>query len=1283
DRLQFMLEDAAPALVLTQERLKAALPATAAPVVALDSDWDAIERQGRSHADPNTTGVTPDSLAYVIYTSGSTGVPKGVMVRQGGVLNLLHALEQSVYAGHPDWTRVSVNASFAFDSSVKQFVQLLSGRTLVLVPQDVRLDADALLRFIGEQRIDVFDCTPSQLVALLNAGMFDGVRRIPKAFLVGGEAIDTALWRSLGEQPDTAFFNVYGPAECTVDATVARIEADEPAPHIGGPIANVRIYILDRHGRPVPAGVVGEICIGGAGVARGYRNRPELTAERFIADPFSLDPKARLYKTGDLGRWRLDGTIAYVGRNDHQVKLRGQRIELGEIETQLSRHAGVREAIVVAREDAPGEKRLVAYVTATGGAVGAEELRAHLLARLPHYMVPAAFVELEALPLTPNRKVDRNALPKPEADAYARKEYEPPQGEIEAALTAIWQELLHVERIGRHDNFFELGGHSLLATQVISKIRGRLDADLPLKTLFERSTVAQLAESIATAGKNGIPPIEPVDRSQFDRLPLSFAQERLWFINQLESDSPAYNVPGAFVLHGELDADRLDEAFNRIIARHESLRTVFPSHEGQAQQRLLDRVDFRLERIDLSQHATPEERHRTAKEICQADATTPFDLANGPLVRGRIIRLSEREHILMLNMHHIVSDGWSHAVLIRELGVIVEALRHGRQPELSPLPIQYADYSVWQRTRLEESGLLEKQLAYWRQKVGGVPESLDLPTDYPRPALQSVAGATQSFALDAGLTARLRHLAERQGGTLYMVLLAAVKTLLHRYTGQNDICVGSPIANRQYGETEGLIGMFVNTLALRTQVEAEEPFTALFAKVKSTCLEAYEHQDAPFEKVVDAVHPQRNRAISPLFQVMVILQNARKEALDPAIEPSLLETGLSKFDLTVEFSETGKGLAGSIEFSTALYKPQTIARMVEHLTALCEAITARPDARICDLAYLGGEETRRLLVDFNATGAEYPAGYCLHDLFAEEAARHPHDIALICGDERLTYQQLQGRSHDLALYLQSQGVQPDSLVGVCMERSLDMVVSLLGILAAGGAYVPLDPAYPEDRLAYMVRDSRASIVLTQETLQETLRAVMPPETQLIAVDRQRAALEEQVAALKARGVELDRQVAPHHLAYVIYTSGSTGQPKGVAIEHHSPVTLVHWAREIYSTEELAGMLASTSICFDLSVYELFVTLAAGGTIILVPNALALTDLPNRESVTLINTVPSAMEELVRAGAIPPSVRTINLAGEPLPARLVDRIYDTTAAAKVYDLYGPSEDTTYSTFVLRT
>ncbi|HEY0143904.1 MAG TPA: amino acid adenylation domain-containing protein, partial [Thermoanaerobaculia bacterium] len=1296
ERLSHMLHDSRAAIVLTQgtltEKLSALLPA-GTRIVAIDRQWAEIaERVAELKAQgvQLQQQVQPHHLAYVIYTSGSTGQSKGVMVEHRSAVNLFFALKDSVYAeARPGSLRVSVNGPLTFDTSVKQIIQLLDGHILEIIPEDVRRDGEALLRYVRDRRIEVFDCTPSQLRLLLEAGLGRGTAESLQLVLVGGEAIDESTWATLAES-EIRFFNVYGPTECTVDATVAAIRSEKnPLPTIGRPIANVQVYVLDQQSHTQPIGVPGELCIAGAGVARGYLNRDELTRETFVANPFV--PGTRMYKTGDLARWRADGSIQYLGRTDDQVKIRGFRMELGEIEARLNEHPSIAGSAVIAQGH-DGDKQLVAFYRAKEttadhlAELSYEELRAHLTRSLPESMVPAAFVSLAEIPLTPNGKADRLALARLEVTIASGREYVAPRNDTERQVAAVWAEVLNLapEQIGINDNFFELGGHSLLATQLIAKTRARLDIDLPLKAVFERASVAQLAALIVTSAKSAIPPMEPIDRTQFERLPLSFVQERLWFVDQLTPDSAGYNVPVAFTIRGELNLDHLDRAFETILARHETLRTVFPSEEGQARQLIRDHVDFQLQRVDVSHSASTEERDRKARELCEADAAIPFDLTRGPLLRAHVIKLEEHEHILMLTMHHIVTDGWSLGILVNELRTIMDALREGRQPELAPLPIQYVDYAVWQRRWLEEGGILKEQLAYWKEKLAGGPESLDLLTDYPRAAVQSLAGATRTFTLDPSLSAQLKRLAETEGATLFMVLLAAFKTLLYRYTAQSDLCVGSPIANRQHGETEGLIGMFANTLALRSHVEGDDTFAALLSQVKTTCLEAYEHQDAPFEKVVETLGPQRNLAVTPIFQVMLVLQNADIGALDDRFPRYLdLESGTSKFDLTAAFTETPDGLAGLIEYSTALYKPETIARLIGHFTALCGAIAATPAARIRDLEYRSEAETRRLLIDFNDTRVDYPNDVCLHDLFAKQAALHGGDTAVVFGDEQLTYQQLHEKSQDLALYLQSLGVGPDSLVGLCMERSLEMMVAMLGILQAGGAYVPLDPEYPDERLLYMLHDSHAAVLLTQKRLQNQLEALMPSDTRLITVDGQRAEIAAAVAALKTDGVSLQAQVQPRHLAYVIYTSGSTGQPKGVAIEHHSAVTLVQWASGVYGREELAGVLASTSICFDLSVYEIFVTLANGGTIVLVPNVLALINLPAKTAVTLINTVPSAMEELVRAGAIPGTVRTINLAGEPLSTALVDTIYNSTSVNKVYDLYGPSEDTTYSTYTLRT
>ena len=1047
DRLEYMVEDCQAKVVLTQEKLRSKMqPLLAEDVrlVALDNQWLEISEAAAALKVQQIVlrkEVGPRNLSYLIYTSGSTGRPKGVLVEHQALVNRIHWMQKRYPLTAADV--VLQKTPYSFDVSVWEFFwPMMTGSELVFAVPEGHKDVEYLEGLINRAGVTTLHFVPSMLRTFLESARA-GCGSVKQIFC-SGEALDK---KSVDEYrtkfPQAVLHNLYGPTEAAIDVTAYDCsQLKYPFVPIGAPIDNTQMYVLDRYNQVQAIGMPGELHIAGDGLARGYLNRPELTQEKFVANPF--EPGTRMYKTGDLARWLDDGNIQYLGRMDTQVKIRGFRIELGEIEARLNQHEEIEDSVVIAH-GGEGEKQLVGFYRAKATTaeqivqLRQEELRGHLQKTLPEYMVPGVWVSLAEIPLNTNGKVDRRALAKMEVERASGREYEAPGTEIEKQLVSIWAEVLKLgpEKIGRKDNFFELGGHSLLATQLIAKIRSRLEIELPLKALFEEPSIARLAGLIARRGKSKVAAIQPVDRTQLERLPLSFAQERLWFIHQMEPESAGYNLPGAVRISGELDVEQLEEAFNVIVGRHENLRTVFPSEEGQARQQILEKVDFKLERFDLSDEdagdgkgeGSEEERQGRAKAICQKEAATPFDLAQGPLLRGKVIQLGEHEHILLLNMHHIISDGWSLGVLIKELGVVTDALRAGRRPDLRPLPVQYADYSVWQRRWLEEGGVLKQQLGYWEEKLAGVPESLDLATDYPRPSVQSFAGATQEFALDGELAGQLKELATEQGGTLFMVLLAAFNALLYRYTGQGDICVGSPIANRQYGETEGLIGMFVNTLALRSQVEGEDSFAELLAQVKATCLEAYEHQDAPFEKVVEQLHLQRNLASSPLFQVMVILQNTEAEEMAGGIRPYPLESGISKFDLSVAFTETAEGLAGAIEYSTALFKPQTIMRMAEHFTALCQAIVATPTAMIGELDYLSDKEKHRLLVEYNDTRADYPGDKCIHDFFLEQVRCNPDRTAVVFGEQKLSYQELYERSQDLALYLQSLGVKPDSLVG--------------------------------------------------------------------------------------------------------------------------------------------------------------------------------------------------------------------------------------------------------------
>jgi amino acid adenylation domain-containing protein/thioester reductase-like protein len=1285
ERLAYMLRDSRVAVVLTQERLRERVTAIGGEAIVLDT------QRATAQDVRLDTKVEPHHLAYVIYTSGSTGQPKGVMVEHRSVVNYLtHCLNHYISAD------TNTSASFAhfpltFDASVTSlFAPLAAGKAVTIETGDP-LELFKTGEFL-DRGYDFVKLTPAHLLVLRSnvSKIAAASLRKKNLFVVGGEALTAdhiAFLRQAGA--DVEIVNEYGPTEATVGCTTSRFAVGAEASasiNIGTPIANAKVYILDESGNPQPIGIAGELYIAGDGLARGYLNREELTRETFVANPFV--PGTRMYKSGDRACWLEDGNLRYLGRLDTQVKIRGFRIELGEIEAQLDQHSQVQDSAVIVR-GADANKQLIAFYRAKGSTAGnlvqlpGETLRAHLSKVLPESMLPAAFVSVAAIPLNANGKVDRGALARIDVTIGSGRDYVAPRNEAEKRIVAIWGDVLHVapELISIHDSFFELGGHSLLATQLISKIRTRLEVDVPLKVLFERTTVAQFAELIGEAAQSGattITQIAPIDRTRFERLPLSFAQERLWFLDQLEPGSANYNVPMAFTIHGELEIAQLEHAFDRIIARHENLRTLFPSRDGQASQVVAASIGFQVERVDLRHDGSKEERERKATEICEADAALPFDLAGGPLLRGKVITLADDEHILLLNLHHIVGDGWSIGVLIKELGLIMSALRDGREPLLAPLPIQYIDYSVWQRRWLEESGTLEGQLAYWQKKLAGLPESLDLPTDYPRPSVQRFAGGTHDFVIDAQLVARLRSLAERKGGTLFMSLLAAFQVLLHRYSSQSDICVGSAIANRQQSETEELIGMFVNTLPLRSQVEGDDTFSALLSQVKATCLEAYEHQDAPFEKVVDALRPQRNLAISPIFQVMLLLQNGDMGLLDQTFQSRPLKTGISKFDLTFGFVETPEGLLGSIDYSTALYSPQTIARMADHFVSLCRAIVTTPTRRIRDLVFLGETERRQLLVDFNDTQADYPRETCIHELFNAQVLRDPGRTAVIDGDRALTYQELYDRSCDLALYLQSIGVEPDGLVGLCMERSLEMMVAIMGSEQADGAYVATDPSYPDDRLAYMLQDSAVTIVLTQERFRARVRSLLEQDATVIALDTQWPEIQRAADALKARGVALRREATSRNVSYVIYTSGSTGKPKGVQVEHQALVNRIHWMQKRYALTASDVVLQKTPYSFDVSVWEFFWPMITGASLVFAApeghkDPLYLESLIKSAKVTTLHFVPSMLHAFLDLGdGGCDTVRLLFCSGEALDRKSVDRYRSSFPRAELHNLYGPTE-----------
>ncbi|MBB4639713.1 non-ribosomal peptide synthetase component F, partial [Longimicrobium terrae] len=865
---------------------------------------------------------------------------------------------------------------------------------------------------------------------------------------------------------------------------------------------------------------------------------------RFVPCPFGA-PGGRMYRVMDRVRRRADGEIEYLGRTDFQVKVRGFRIELGEIEARLLEHPQVQAAVVMARDDAAGGRQLVAYCMCPG-AVEVESLRAHLGERLPAYMVPAAYVRLDALPLTPNGKVDRKALPAPDADAFGVRGYEAPVGETEQAVAAIWAELLGVDRVGRGDDFFHLGGHSLLGVRVASRLRQVLGVETAPGDLFARPVLADFARGLQSAARSVETVIAPVDRT--GDIPLSFAQQRLWFLEQLGGTGGAYNVPLRLRLRGALDRDALMRALDGVVARHEALRTTFPAVDGEPVQRIASVPDsaFRLVEHDL--HAAldaEDELHRLTRE----EAAAPFDLAHGSLLRGRLVRMAEDDHVLLVIMHHIVSDGWSMGVFVRELGALYAAFARGEADPLAPLPIQYADYAAWHR-RSVEGAFLEAQAAYWTRTLSGAPEFIELPTDRPRPARQDFAGASLAVELDEGLSDSLRALSQRHGTTLYMTLLAGWAAVLARLSGQDDVVIGTPSANRGRAEVEELIGFFVNTLPVRVDLSGGPTVGGLLDRVKARALEAQRNQDIPFEQVVERVRPTRSRAYSPLFQVMFAWQNTPGGDLHlPGLtvsEAGGADADAAQFDLTLSLWERGGRIVGTLEYATALFARATAERHAAYLLRTLQEMTADDNRPVDRLPLLPEAERRLVLEGLNATDRPYPAGLCVHDLFRAQAARTPDAAALVWRGERVTYAEMDRRANRIAHALRRRGAGPEVRVGICLPRTPDLVASMLGVLAAGAAYVPLDPAYPRERLGYMLEDAGVTLVITDSALADRLPE--GPATLLLDVEGAALAAEPETA--------LESGVGPENLSHVIFTSGSTGRPKGVMIRHASTVVLL-------------------------------------------------------------------------------------------------------------------------------
>jgi amino acid adenylation domain-containing protein len=1240
-------------------------------------------------AEPPDVPVGPDDLAYVAFTSGSTGGPKGVLGRHGSLSHFLPWLFRRFDLTAAD--RFSLLSGLSHDPLHRDVFTPLQLGAAVLLPDPDRMASPGWLAgWARRQGITVAHMTPA-MAQLLTTEPPDGevveVTSLRYAFLVG----ESLTWRTVERlrrlAPAVTCVNLYGATETqrAVGCHVAAPEllqddhrSGEVLP-LGRGMEDVQLLVLGGSGELAGVGELGEILVRSPHLALGYLGDPERTRERFRENPFTGEAGDRLYRTGDLGRYLPDGEVAFAGRADSQVKVRGFRVEPGEIEAALARHSDVREAAVLVWEDGDDRRFLAAYlVPVPGRAIAMREVRGFLEERLPAYMVPAAYVVLDELPLTPNRKLDHRALPRPEVvrtDAVAKPE--DPAAEV---LAGIWADLLGLERVGVSDNFFELGGHSLLATRLLSRVRQVLGVELSLQELFEAPTVAGMAAAVArSAGAPSIPPLRRADRTM--RLPLSFAQQRLWFLDRFEPGSPLYNIVSAFRVAGPLDVTALASALREIVRRHETLRTSFASIDGRPVQVVSPEARLDLAWTSLAA-LPPAERAAELRRLLDGEARRPFDLGRGPLFRARLYEESAGEWIVLLSIHHIVSDGWSMGVLLGELSVLYGAALEGAASPLPELPVQYADFAVWQRSWLQGE-VLEAQLAWWREQLGDGPAPLELPTDRPRPVEQSSEGGTLPLALPAALAAEIQTLARRQGATVYMVLLAALQTLLHRYSGQEDIATGSPIANRTRIELEGLVGFFANTLVMRGRLSAHLPFLELLARLRSTVLEAHAHQDLPFEKLVEELAPVRDLGRSPLFQVMLVLQNTPWSLRGlPGLEAASLavSTASAKFDLTWSFAEapTG-GLVGSVELRSDLWDDVTVRRMLDHFAALLEAALVDPGESLGALPLLSPAERLQMLEEWSGTAVALPPAACIHQLVEEQAARAPEALAVVAADRsKLSYRDLNERANQVAHFLGSLGIGPEDRVGICAESSPELLLAILGTLKAGAAYVPLDPAYPRERLAFMAQNARLGLLLVRDTGSDLLPAGVVPRVALGDWEPfSDFSRENPVCAATGE-----------NLAYVIYTSGSTGRPKGVAMPHLPLVNLIRWQQR---SSGGGRTVQFSSLSFDVSFQEIFSTWSSGETLVLLPegaraDAGGLLSTLADEGVERLFLPFVALQNLAEWASsgevLPRRLREVVTAGEQLKVTpAIMRLFERLPGCSLENQYGPSESHVVTAFRL--
>ena len=1256
ERLAYMLTDSGTRRVLAPGNWQAELPAAVQHL-----DWAQAGNGSVARTAPAAA-----NLAYVIYTSGTTGQPKGVAISHGALANYVDGMSARLPVERIR-SMAQVSTPAADLGHTMLFGALCGGHTLHLLLREQVLDAEGFAAYLAEHQVDALKIVPSHLEAMLVAGR----AALPSQCLVlGGEAISPGLLGKIRQlAPALKVFNHYGPTETTVGVLVAELSEQSS---LGQPLANTRVAVLDRCLQPLPAKAKGELYIGGAGLARGYLNRPSLTAERFVPDPHGSHGQ-RLYRSGDWVRQGND--LQFAGRMDGQVKIRGYRVELAEIENQLRALDGVANALVRVQGQAP-QLQLAAWLVPSEMPADCQawqdSTRATLKSRLPEHMVPTHLMVLEHLPVTANGKVDVKALPEPVATLQA---YQAPESPLQVQLATIWAEVLQVPQVGLTDNFFALGGHSLLATQAVSRVRKQLGVDIPLRTLFDTVDLLAFAQAVAEGEKGTGLDIEILDRQQ--PLPVSRSQNRQWLFWKLNPQSLAYNTPMAVRMQGNLDRSAVQAALDALAARHESLRTVFVEADGLPWQRILPAATVPIGFEDLSG-----QDHAAQLRKLEAEAFVPFDLEHGPLLRARLFKVNAQEHLLSLTLHHIVSDGWSMSLLVREFAAVYNAAATGRQQAIEPLPVQYADFAAWQRKWLAE-GQMQAQIDYWKARLEDDFEVLELPADRIRPQVKSYQGSRFDVRLPLALTERLRALAVASNATLFHVFLAAYAIVLSRYSRKDTLNIGVPVTNRNRLELEGLIGFFINVVVARIGVDGSQPFPQLLAAIKETTLQAQANKDVPFLEVAEALYPDREQGVNPFFQVLYNhLRDLGEQVSSDALhglqvkEVDLLEPG-AQYDISLNTLERSDGVTASFNYSTDLFDAARIERMAGHWQALLEAICAEPQRCIGELGLLGSAEHQQLTHGWNPA-SQASSGLCAHQLLEHQASLRPDAVALIFDDQQMTYAELDRCSNQLAHRLRALGVGPDRLVGVAVERGLGMALALVAIHKAGGAYVPLDPDYPQERLAYMVEDSSIGLLLADVPSRERLQLSTPLPC---------VVLEPGNDWLSAWPAEpLANLAAPENLAYVIYTSGSTGMPKGVAIDHHALSVFCQVAGDYSRLSPNDRVLQFATFSFDGFIEQFFPPLAQGACVVLrdlrLWDTATLLDEINRHDVTVAD-LPAAYWRLLalerRAPEAYGRLKQIHVGGEAVPEDALRAwLADGPTAVRLLNTYGPTEATVVAT-----